>query len=172
MPAAFPVFPGSRYASMMTETGAESIREGVVAVVRRDGRFLLIRRAEGILAGGAWCFVGGGIETGEPQADALLREFREETGGAIRAIEKIWEYRRPDGKLLLHWWLAELLDDRFRPDPAEVSDLRWCNESEIRALPWVLDSNLEFLDSDAGRRFAVPAPATPPERDSQANPVA
>lgn len=138
----------------MSSSGAASIREGVVAVVRRGGRFLLIRRAEGILAGGAWCFVGGGIEPGEPQADALVREFREETGGGIRPLEKVWEYRRPDGKLLLHWWLAELVDDRFRPDPAEVADLRWCDEAGIRALPWVLESNVEFLESEAGRRIA------------------
>lgn len=138
----------------MNSSSPGSIREGVVAVVRRAGRFLLIRRAEGILAGGAWCFVGGGIEPGEPQPDALAREFREETGGAIRPLEKVWEYRRPDGKLLLHWWLAELVDDRFRPDPAEVADLRWCNEAEMRALPWVLESNVEFLESEAGRRIA------------------
>lgn len=140
---------------LVSELHTDSVREGVVAVVRRAGRYLLIRRAEGILAGGAWCFVGGGIEPGEPQFDALIREFHEETGGQIRPIAKVWEYLRPDGKLRLHWWMAELFNDRFEPDPAEVADLRWCTDAEIRALPWVLESNLQFLDSAAARQVAA-----------------
>lgn len=122
------------------------IREGVVVVVRRDERFLLIRRADGILAGGAWCFVGGGIEPGESQAEAVVREFLEEVGGVVRPIQPIWEYLRPDGQLRLFWWLASLESAELRPNPHEVQDVRWCTRDEIRLLPNVLDSNLEFLE--------------------------
>lgn len=124
-------------------------RQGVVAVVVRDGKFLMIRRAEGILAGGAWCFVGGGIEPDESQATAVEREFVEEIGGRIRAVRKIWEFTRPDGGLVLHWWLADLLEDNFVPNPHEVQDFRWCSLAEIRALDWVLESNHRFLDEVA-----------------------
>jgi 8-oxo-dGTP diphosphatase len=105
----------------------------------------MVRRAPGVLAGGSWCFVGGAIEPGESQPDAVVREFREEVAGRVRPIRKIWEYTRPDGKLRLHWWLAELDADELRPDPAEVSELRWCTPPEIEALPQVLASNLAFL---------------------------
>ncbi len=124
-------------------------RQGVVAVVVRDGKFLMIRRAAGILAGGAWCFVGGGIEPDESQATAVEREFVEEIGGRIRAVKKIWEFTRPDGGLVLHWWLADLLSDDFVANPHEVQDFRWCSLEEIRALDWVLESNHRFLDEMA-----------------------
>lgn len=121
------------------------MQEGVVVVVCRAGRLLLIRRAPGIRAGGAWCFVGGAIEPGESQADAVQREFREEVGGRVRPLRKIWEYRRPDGGLLLHWWSAELLDERLTPSAAEVAELRWCTPEEAMQLPGLLDGNREFL---------------------------
>jgi 8-oxo-dGTP diphosphatase len=122
-----------------------AIQEGVVVVVVRAGRFLMIRRAEGILAGGAWCFVGGGIEPGETQAEAVRREFFEEVGGVVQPFRKIWEYCRGDGKLLLHWWLASLDGEALRLNPAEVAECRWCTPEEISRLPDVLGSNTEFL---------------------------
>lgn len=122
-----------------------AVREGVVVVVHRGPQFLIIRRAAHVLAGGAWCFVGGGIQAGETHEAAAVREFREEVGGVIRPRAKIWEYTRPDGLLRLHWWLADLLDDSLTPNPDEVSDLRWCTADELESLPDVLDSNLEFL---------------------------
>lgn len=124
-----------------------NVIQGVVVVVHRDGRFLMIQRAPHILAGGAWCFVGGGIEHGESQEAAVVREFREEIAGVVRPTRKLWEYTRPDGMLVLHWWLAELIEDRFVPNPAEVSQFRWCTPDEIDALPDVLASNREFLQA-------------------------
>ena len=95
------------------------MQQGVVIVVRRGPRFLVLRRAAHILAGGAWCFVGGAIDTDESQAEAVIREFREEVGGEVQPVAKIWEYNRPDGQLRLHWWLARLtsgeLHTRIRP---------------------------------------------------------
>lgn len=123
-----------------------SIVEGVVAVVQRGDQFLMIQRAEGILAGGCWCFVGGGIEPGESQRAAVIREFFEEIGGRVRPERLLWRYTRPDGKLRLHWWLAELESQELRANPLEVQDFRWCTRAEIRGLPNVLESNLLFLD--------------------------
>ena len=124
--------------------------QGVVVVVHRAGRFLMIKRAQGILAGGAWCFVGGSIEHGELQAEAAVREFREEVAGVVRPTRKIWEYTRPDGKLLLHWWLAELDDGPLIANPAEVAEIRWCSPEEIESLPDLLESNRAFMN-EVGR---------------------
>jgi 8-oxo-dGTP diphosphatase len=121
------------------------VRHGVVIVAARGQQYLVIRRAEGILAGGAWCFVGGGIDAGETQESAVMREFREEVGGQVRPIRKVWEYIRADGRLHLHWWLVELLEDALHPNPHEVAELRWCTAAEILELPNLLESNRQFL---------------------------
>jgi mutator protein MutT len=119
---------------------------GVVAVIEEQDRLLVIRRAEGILAGGSWCFPGGGVEAGESLADALIREVWEEIGVEITPLREVWEWRRPDGGLVLSWWLARLTQPAdFRPDPAEVAEVRWATPDEIRALTPVLASNLAFL---------------------------
>jgi len=118
---------------------------GVVVVVVRDGRCLLIRRAAWVGVPGAGCFVGGAIEAGEAEADAVVREFREELGGAVRPLRRIWEYARPDGTLRLYWWLADLASDELRANPTEVAEWRWCRRDEIEALPNVLESNRAFL---------------------------
>jgi 8-oxo-dGTP diphosphatase len=123
---------------------------GVVGVVARGGRYLVVRRASGVPAPEAWCFVGGAIEPGESEEQALVREFREEVGGLVRPLRRVWEYVRPDGRLRLYWWSAELLDDHLRPNPAEVAELRWCTPEEMRALPGLLPSNREFLDQATG----------------------
>lgn len=122
-----------------------AVVQGVVVVVRRGERYLVIRRAAGIVAGGAWCFAGGAIEPGESQEAAVVREFREELGATVRPVARVWESLRPDGRLRLHWWQAELLDADLHPNPAEVAEARWCRLDEVAALPNLLDSNRQFL---------------------------
>lgn len=132
------------------ETGSErqsKRQEGVVIVVQQDGRFLLIRRAAGLLAGGAWCFVGGAIQRGETQPEAVAREFAEEVGGHVQPAGKIWEYLRPDGGLLLHWWLARLEQGRLIANPLEVAEIRWCTPDEALSLPDLLESNVHFIQA-------------------------
>lgn len=127
-------------------TAREShITFGVVVVVERDGRYLVIRRSADVVAPHAWCFVGGAIEPGESQAEAVVREFAEEVGGRVRPVRLLWEHTRRDGRLHLYWWEAELLDGTLQPNPAEVAEFRWLLPSEIARLPGLLDSNREFL---------------------------
>ncbi len=128
------------------------VQQGVVVVVRRAGRFLMIRRSEHVIAPGAWCFVGGAIEGMETQEEAVVREFREEVGGTVLPVRRIWEYTRPDGRLHLYWWLAEMDGDSLAPDAGEVAEVKWCTAEEIGKLPGLLESNREFLgEVTAGR---------------------
>ncbi len=124
-----------------------SMTLGVAVVICRDGRYLMIRRAAQVVAPGMWCFVGGAVRPGESEPDAVVREFREEVGAVVRPLRRVWEYARADGTLRLGWWEAELLDERLRPNLAEVAEVRWLTAVEIRGLPNVLESNLEFLEA-------------------------
>ena len=56
-----------------------------IALVHRDGRYLIARRRESAHLGGMWEFPGGKIEPGETPAQAALRELWEE----CRVIAKV-----------------------------------------------------------------------------------
>jgi 8-oxo-dGTP diphosphatase len=122
--------------------------QGVVAVIEHEGRLLAIRRAAGIAAGGSWCLPGGAVEPGESLEQALVREVREEVGLDVRPVRQVWQWTRPDGRLHLHWWLAELVGNSAEMALAssEVAEARWVSREEFRRLQPVLESNLAFLD--------------------------
>lgn len=131
----------------MQEIPDDPGRRGAVAICRReDGRMLVIRRARGVVAPGAYCFPGGGIEDGESEEKALRREFREEINVGVRPTRRIWRSRTP-WKVELSWWLAELEPGAVPvPNPDEVESIHWLTPDEMARLPELLPSNREFLD--------------------------
>jgi ADP-ribose pyrophosphatase YjhB (NUDIX family) len=67
----------------------------VGAVIKDDqGRLLLIKRGHEPGAG-LWSVPGGRVEPGETDAEALVREIREETGLAVQAGPLLGRVRRP-----------------------------------------------------------------------------
>lgn len=126
---------------------APIVRRGAVAVIVRDERCLLIRRAGGVEAPGAYCFPGGGIEKGESERDALCRELYEELNVTIEPIRRVWESVTPWG-VHLAWWTARLADAAEpTPCPQEVAEVLWRSWGAMRRLPGLLASNLAFLDA-------------------------
>src|SRR5262249_26500120 len=101
---------------------------------RRDGRFLLIKRGPVERAPNQWCFPGGGIEPGESEEQALIREMQEELDVAVRPGERVMTQSKHGGALVLYWWSAELLAGEPRANPAEVADLAWLTPEEVRRL--------------------------------------
>lgn len=112
-----------------------NIVRGVIGVIRRGERFLLIRRAAHLRAGGVWCFPGGHIEPGESEADALIREMNEELGARIRPLRRFHVLRKHAGRLVLACWSARLTRGRLRPNPDEVADLRWMTPGQLHGMP-------------------------------------
>lgn len=122
-------------------------KRGVVAVILRGERFLVIRRSQHVRAPGMHCFPGGGIEPGETEEQALRRELLEELSVAAQPIRRLAESVTP-WQVHLAWWLAEIdADAALIPHPDEVESFHWLTAAEIRALPNLLASNVEFLDA-------------------------
>jgi len=120
-------------------------KHGVVAVIVRGDRLLLIRRSHQISAPGKFCFPGGAIEKGETEEEAVVRELREELGVCVQPVRRIWESRTEWG-VHLSWWQSHLADDApIVPNAAEVSHIGWYTIPEILSLPDLLSSNREFL---------------------------
>lgn len=121
--------------------------DGVVAIVARGGRVLVIQRAPGVPHPGYWAPLSGRVEPGESQAEAVVREVREEVGLRVRAGRKVWECTTHDGRFLLHWWTAIVDGDAGEvvADPREVSDFRWIDSAEFERLEPVFAADAEFF---------------------------
>ncbi|WP_297030286.1 NUDIX domain-containing protein [Thermogutta sp.] len=120
-------------------------KHGVVAVIVRGDRLLLIRRSHQVSAPGKFCFPGGAIEKGETEEEAVVRELREELGVCVQPVRRIWESRTEWG-VHLSWWQSRLAEDApIVPNAAEVSHIGWYTIPEILGLSDLLSSNREFL---------------------------
>jgi len=128
-----------------SRTQRQPCRRGVIAVLTRGRQWLMIQRAVGVPQGGAWCFPGGGIESGESPSAALVREVAEEVGLVVTPGERVWQWTRDDGLLHLQWWTAAVVGGVVTPDPREVADVRWMSVDEIRHTTNILANNLEFI---------------------------
>jgi len=118
-----------------------------VAVIAREGRFLVIRRSRHVVAPHASCLPGGAIEPGESEEEALVREIHEELGAAIRPRRRLWQSITP-WDVSLAWWHGDLDPDAMiTPNPAEVDAVSWLTPDEMGRLPGLLPSNLAFLNA-------------------------
>jgi len=136
--------------SPMTPSTSPGCIRGVVGVLEREGHFLLIRRSRFVRAPGMWCFAGGAIEADETPEQAIVREYHEELGMTVQAGDQLWSWLRPDGGLHLEWRQVFWTGGRMRPNPLEVSAVRWMNDAEIRSHPGMIANNIRFLDHYRG----------------------
>lgn len=117
---------------------------GVVAVVTRGEQFLIIRRSQHVRSPGKFCFPGGSIEPGESEADAVVREFREELNALVAPVRLIWRSVTITN-VDLAWWLVSLADEAsLTPNPLEVHSVHWFTAAEALQLPDLLPSNRDF----------------------------
>ncbi|MGC4003901.1 MAG: NUDIX domain-containing protein [Pirellulales bacterium] len=130
-------------------------RRGAVGVIWHADRLLVIRRARTVTAPGMMCFPGGGIEAGETEEKALIRELSEELAAVVVPVRRILSSRTPWG-MELAWWLAELADPTsLRANPQEVESFHWYTPAEMAALPKLLESNRDFLERAARGEIAI-----------------
>jgi 8-oxo-dGTP diphosphatase len=101
--------------------------EWIVAAARtRDGRWLLVRRADV----GEWALAGGTLEWGEVMSASIARELAEEAGVDRCEVKRIvGVYSRPDRDPRFHavTVLVECeIDEPLRPpsNPLEIAEAR------------------------------------------------
>ncbi len=126
--------------------GGKQLPRAVVAVVPdRQGRVLVVRRSEQVVAPGRLCFPGGMLQGGETPEVALVRELREELGVEARPLRTLWTSTAP-WQVELTWLLAQLEPGApLRPNPQEVAAVYWMTRQELEQSAEVLESNRPFL---------------------------
>jgi len=109
----------------------------VGAVIKDDqGRLLLIKRGHAPGAG-LWSLPGGRIEPGETDAEALVREMREETGLAVEPGHLVGTVRRPaqHGDVLdIRDYAATVTGGTLHAGD-DAAEARWVAPDELESLP-------------------------------------
>ncbi|WP_182867804.1 NUDIX hydrolase [Rhodopirellula sp. JC639] len=120
-------------------------KRGVVAVVFRDAKLLIIRRSLTVTAPGKLCLPGGAIEKGETEQQALVREMQEELSIDVTPAALCYRSVTAWGTNLA-WWHAHL-EYAHHPvaNPDEVAEVFWMSREEVRNAPDVLPSLPPFL---------------------------
>ncbi len=121
---------------------------GVLAVVWKDGRVLLVRRANPPQAG-EWGFPGGRLHLGETASAAALRELREETGVDAQALETFTAVdlidRDATGQVRYHYVLLAVLAIWRAGVPRAQDDVTEAGWFRLDALPEPLCEDVEGL---------------------------
>ena len=112
----------------------------VAAVIEREGELLVSLRNPKGIRGSQWEFPGGKIERGESEAEALVREIREELGVVceVGALVKRVVHPYVDTDVEIAFYRAVILDGD--PRPLSMAELRWVPRAELPAL--------DFLEAD------------------------
>lgn len=121
-------------ARVLAKPNGKTVIHGVLGVMQRGDRLLMIRRSATVRVGGVWCFPGGTVEHHEPQETALVREMHEELGLRVRPVSRFFVLVKHGGGLVLNCWRAEIVGGALRPNPAEVADARWLTGRQLRRM--------------------------------------
>ena len=113
---------------------------GLLAVVRRGNRFLLVRRAKEPNRG-RWGFPGGVQELGETVIEGARRELAEETGltaGGGHAITTLDAIERDDtGRVRYHYTLIAVLMADVAGEPIagdDAAEVGWYGLADLPAI--------------------------------------
>ena len=110
---------------------------GVGAVVVRDGRALIVRRAHEPRKG-EWSLPGGLLHLGESLADAARREVKEETGLDVELGPIIETFDRvhhdAEGRIRYHFVIVDFVGWSARGEAvagSDAADVAWVTPGEI-----------------------------------------
>ncbi|MDA0255973.1 MAG: NUDIX domain-containing protein [Planctomycetota bacterium] len=126
---------------------AEGRKRGVIAITRREEKFLVIRRGLTVAAGGTICFPGGHIEPGEEEHEAVVRECQEELAAVVEPRQCVWRSVTTWGTSLAWWTVTLKGEGDLVPHPIEVAEILWLSVEEMLADPTLLEGNRPFLEA-------------------------
>jgi 8-oxo-dGTP diphosphatase len=114
-----------------------------IAVVERDGSFLIGQRPPGVPLAGLWEFPGGKVEPGESPQQAAIRECREETGLEVTVVGEYPEHvqQYDHGSVRLRFYRCASVAPQADPSPP----FRWVGQRDLAGFPFP-DGNRHLLE--------------------------
>lgn len=112
----------------------------VAAVILKNGKVFCAQRKLNDDHGGKWEFPGGGVEKGESNEEALIREIKEELNSYVNPDICIMtvEHDYPEFHLTMPVYLCSLLNGNL--ELKEHMDSRWVSIDEL--------SDIDFAEAD------------------------
>ena len=103
------------------------------AILSHEGRVFIQQRLADDIWGGLWEFPGGRLEDGESPEEAVVREYREETGFEVEICRRITTvthfYTRY--KVVLHCFACRLVGSNTEARLTAAQDCRWVTAGEL-----------------------------------------
>lgn len=137
----------------LTALEGHDIRVGRGALVDDENRVLLVQRRFDGGNGGMWEIPGGQIEPGEDEAQAVMREFREETGLDIVPASPFFTAEKRQlrdtprsGLYIVRCAVAQHVGGELHINSSEVNDARWIDYQQALRLPDITQASRNGLD--------------------------
>ena len=105
--------------------------EVVAALIWNKNKFMICRRPANKARGLLWEFVGGKVEPGETNEQALIRECREELAITVAPTDIFTEGDHVYHDITIHLTLFNCTIAEGTPQLLEHNDLRWITPNEI-----------------------------------------
>lgn len=121
------------------------MKDAVAIVIKKKGKFLMIKRAKKGEAEDYWCPITGAVEEGEQQEQAVVREAKEEMGVTVEPIRKVWVCPTEDEEYLLHWWYVKLKDNKIKMNRDEVKEFSWVDCAEMEKIGKTFPADRKFF---------------------------
>jgi mutator protein MutT len=108
--------------------------QAAIAVIERDGCYLVSRRRAKDYLGGFWEFPGGKRQVGESWEACLRRELREELDVTVKVVERLTPlcFRYPDRVVRLEVFRCAIASGT--PKPLGCQAVRWVRPIQLARL--------------------------------------
>ena len=116
------------------------ITEVVAALIWQGNQFMICQRPTHKARGLLWEFVGGKVEPGENEEQALIRECIEELAVTLSVGDVFMDVVHEYFDLTVHLTLFNATISEGEPQKLEHNDIKWITPSEI--------PNYEFCPAD------------------------
>ncbi|WP_059017240.1 (deoxy)nucleoside triphosphate pyrophosphohydrolase [Mycobacterium sp. M26] len=107
----------------------------VAGALIADGALLVAQRQRPPELAGLWELPGGKVAAGETEAEALVRELREELGADVTVGARLGDDVVIGETLILRAYLVTHTGGTLHPHDHRA--LRWVTAADVEDLPWV-----------------------------------